>query len=90
MDKVVFKGYVAREAIGDEYYPRTRLFLKKPRRKLIWYWGTPHKGCEWEDRDGCGSLASYALKRLLPKLTYDDDPIEVEITVRIVKNDKKK
>ena len=33
MNSVTFKGWVARDKIDDEYYPRTFLYANKPRKK---------------------------------------------------------
>ena len=83
MDKITFNAWVAREAIDDKYYPRTYLFDEKPRRKPIVYWGRPHEGCEWYQANG--KMGSYKLKELVPFLTYDDEPVEVEVTIKIIK-----
>ena len=83
MDRITFNAWVAREAIDDKYYPRTYLFDEKPRRKPIVYWGRSHKGCEWCETHG--KMGSYKLKELVPFLTYDDEPVEVEVTIKIIK-----
>ena len=83
MDKITFNAWVAREAKDDKYYPRTYLFDEKPRREPIDYWGRSHKGCEWYQANG--KMGSYKLKELVPFLTYDDEPVEVEVTIKIIK-----
>ena len=83
MDEITFKAWVAREDINDTFYPRTYLFDAKPKREPIYYWGRCHKGCQWDQANG--KMGSYKLKELLPDLTYDDEPVEVEVTIKIKK-----
>lgn len=83
MDKVKFRAFVARDDISDEYYPRTYLFDGKPSREPIVYWGTFHKSVTWDHPNG--KVASYKLKELLPELKHSDEPVEVEVTVKVIK-----
>ena len=83
MDEIKFNAWVARDNISDEFYPRTYLFDKKPIREPIVYWGISHKGCTWEQLNG--KMGSYKLKELLPDLKYDDEPVEVEVTIKVIK-----
>lgn len=80
---VTFKAFITRADINDCFWPRTFLTEEKPLREQIWYWGVPHKGCDWETTQN-GRLASYKLKELLPDLKYEDEPVEVEVTVKIL------
>ena len=85
MNSVTFKGWVARDKIDDEYYPRTFLYANKPRKKEMYYF-TDDLSCQYEDEDG--KLGSYDLKNLLPELKFKDGPIEVEVTVRLIDSPK--
>ena len=85
MKSVTFKGWVARDKIDDEYYPRTFLYANKPRKKEVYYF-TDDLSCQYEDEDG--KLGSYDLKNLLPELKFKDGQIEVEVTVRLIDSPK--
>ena len=51
MKSVTFKGWVARDKIDDEYYPRTFLYANKPRKKEV-YELTDDLVWQYEDEDG--------------------------------------
>ena len=86
MKSVTFKGWVARDNIGDEDYPRTFLYANKPERVNVYYFAE-NLGRKYDD--SYGKLGSYDLKKLLPELKFKDGPIEVEVTVRLIENPKK-
>ena len=85
-NSVTFKGWVARDNIGDEDYPRTFLYVNKPERVNVYYFAE-NLGRTYDD--SYGKLGSYDLKNLLPELKFKDGPIEVEVTVRLIENPKK-
>ena len=85
MNSVTFKGWVARDKIDDEYYPRTFLYANKPRKKEVYYL-TRDLSCQYEDE--YGKLGSYDLRNLIPELKFKDGPVEVEVTVRLIENIK--
>ena len=85
LNSITFKGWVARDKVSDEYYPRTFLYARKSEKKQVYYYST-NLTCEYED--GCGRLGSYDLKNLLPDLKFSDGPVEVEVTVRLINNYK--
>ena len=85
MDEIKFNAWIARDRISDdEYddYPRTFLFDKKPYRLPVWYY-TENLSCEWCQENG--KLGSYKFKELLPDLKFEDETVEVEVTVKIIK-----
>ena len=85
-NSVTFKGWVARDNIGDEDYPRTFLYVNKPERVNVYYFAE-NLGRTYDD--SYGKLGSYDLKNLLPELKFKDGPIEVEVTVRLIEDPKK-
>jgi len=85
MNSVTFKGWVARDNINDEFYPRTFLYTRKPKKEKI-YCHMEDLTCRYDD--SYGKLGSYDLKNLLPELKFNDGPIEVEVTVRLINNNE--